>query len=161
LTPPAPTISSVIALGLQTSRASAVLPVRRIPLDHLVLSRHQNAIGQRHDLGLDIPSVALLLCGMFNAYFLALIIASVIGTVAFAVAGRPALVIGIGLIAAFAVSARRCFLRQMDPSLVPGMPAMPMRRAGCIGAACCAMRSSLSLSWAAFLISRSRRLNQV
>jgi hypothetical protein len=66
---------------------------------------------------LDIPPVALLLRGMFNAYFLALIIAGVIGTVAFAVAGRPALVIGLGLIAAFAVAARRWFLRQMDAQL--------------------------------------------
>jgi hypothetical protein len=54
---------------------------------------------------------------MFNAYFLALAIAGVIGTVAFAVAGRPAFVIGVGLIAAFAVSARRWFLRQMDAQL--------------------------------------------
>ncbi len=66
---------------------------------------------------LGIPPVALLLRGMFNAYFLALAIASVIGTVAFAVAGRPAFAIGIGLIAAFAVSARRWFLRQMDAQL--------------------------------------------
>jgi len=66
---------------------------------------------------LDIPPVAQLLRGMFNAYFLTLTIASVIGTVAFAVAGRPALVIGIGLIAAFAVWARGWFLRQMDAQL--------------------------------------------
>jgi hypothetical protein len=112
---------------------------------------------------LDIPPVALLLRGMFNAYFLALAIASVIGTVAFAVAGRPAFAIGIGLIAASRSRHAAGFCGRWMPSLVPGMPAMPMRRAGCvgcIGAGCCAMRSSLSLSWAAFLISRSRQFNQ-
>ena len=66
---------------------------------------------------LDIPPVAQLLRAMFNGYFLTLTIASVIGTVAFAVAGRPALVIGIGLIAAFAASSRRWFLRQMNARL--------------------------------------------
>jgi hypothetical protein len=66
---------------------------------------------------LDIPAVAQLLRGMFNVYFLMMIIAAVIGTVAFAVAGRLVFTVGIGLIAAFAVSARRWFLRQMDAQL--------------------------------------------
>lgn len=66
---------------------------------------------------LDIPAVAQLLRGMFNAYFVAVIIAGVIGTVAFAASGRLVVAIGIGLIAAFAVSARRWFLRQMDAQL--------------------------------------------
>ena len=69
---------------------------------------------------LDIRPVAVLLRGMFNAYFLALTVAGVIGTVTFAVEGRPAFVIGIGLITAFAVSARRWFLRRMDAQLDPG-----------------------------------------
>lgn len=68
---------------------------------------------------LDIPPVARLLRGMFNAYFLTLIVAGVVGTIAFAVAGRPAFVIGIGLIAAFAFSARRWFLQHMDAQLGP------------------------------------------
>ena len=66
---------------------------------------------------LDIPPVALLLRGMFNGYFLAMITAGVIGTLAFAVAGRLVIAIGVGLIAAFEVSARRWFLRQMDAQL--------------------------------------------
>jgi hypothetical protein len=66
---------------------------------------------------LDVPPVALLLRGMFNGYFLTLAIAGVIGTIAVAVAGRLVLAIGIGLIAAFAVLARRWFLRQMDAEL--------------------------------------------
>ena len=66
---------------------------------------------------LDIPAVAQLLRGMFNAYFLMLTIAGVISAVSFAVDGRPAFVIGIGLIVAFAVWARRWFLREMDVQL--------------------------------------------
>jgi len=50
---------------------------------------------------LDIPPVAQLLRGMFNYYFLAVIIAGVFATLAFAVAGRLDFTLGIGLIAAF------------------------------------------------------------
>jgi len=56
---------------------------------------------------LDIPPVTQLLRGLFNAYFLLLAIAGVIGMVAFAVEGRLVAVVGLGLIAAFAVVARR------------------------------------------------------
>ena len=66
---------------------------------------------------LDIPPVALLLRAMFNGYFLTLAIAGVIGTIAVTVDGRLVLAIGIGLIAAFAASSRRWFLRQMDARL--------------------------------------------
>ena len=66
---------------------------------------------------LDIPPVALLLRAMFNGYFLTLAIAGLIGTIAVAAAGRLFLAVGIGLIAAFAVSSRRWFLRQMDARL--------------------------------------------
>ena len=66
---------------------------------------------------LDIPEVTQLLRGLFNAYFLMMSIAGVIGTVTYAVAGRPVFAIGIGLIAAFAVWARGWFLRQMDDEL--------------------------------------------
>ena len=54
---------------------------------------------------------------MFNAHFLMLSIAGVIGTVVFAVTGRPVFAIGIGLIAAFALWSRRWFLRQWDVQL--------------------------------------------
>jgi hypothetical protein len=66
---------------------------------------------------LDIRPVALLLRGMFNGYFLSLAAAAVVGTIAVAVAGRLVLAIGIGLIAAFAVSSRRWFLRRMDAQI--------------------------------------------
>jgi hypothetical protein len=66
---------------------------------------------------LDIPQVALLLRAMFNGYFLTLAFAGVIGTVAVAATGRLVLAVGIGLVAAGAVSSRRWFLRQMDARL--------------------------------------------
>jgi hypothetical protein len=66
---------------------------------------------------LDIPPVAQLLRGMFNYYFLMMRIVGITGMVAFAVAGRPAFAVGVGVIAAFAVWARRWFLRQMDAQI--------------------------------------------
>jgi hypothetical protein len=66
---------------------------------------------------LDIPAVAILLRAMFSGYFLTVAIAGAIGTLAVAVTGRLVLAIGICLIAAFAVSSRRWFLRQMDARL--------------------------------------------
>ena len=69
---------------------------------------------------LDIEPVALLLRGLFKAYFLMTGIVGVIGTVAFVVAGRLVFAVGIGLIAAFAIWGGRWFLRQMDAQLVAG-----------------------------------------
>jgi len=63
---------------------------------------------------LDIPAVALLLRAMFSGYFLTVAIAGAIGAMAVAVAGRVVLAIAIALIAAFATSLRRWFLRRMD-----------------------------------------------
>jgi hypothetical protein len=63
---------------------------------------------------LDIEPVALLLRGLFNAYFAMMTIAGAVVTMAFAVAGRPVSAICIGLMTAFAVSARRWSLRRMD-----------------------------------------------
>ena len=64
---------------------------------------------------LDIPPVTQLLRGMFNAHFLMVSIAGV--SLAFAVAGRLTFAIGVGLIAAFAVWARRGVRQQMDAEL--------------------------------------------
>jgi len=69
---------------------------------------------------LDIRPVALLLRAMFNGYFLTLAIAGAIGTMAVVLDGRLVLALGIGLIAAFAVSSRRWFPRQMDARLSDG-----------------------------------------
>src|SRR5882757_4116868 len=62
-------------------------------------------------VSLDIRAVAQLLRAMFSGYFL---------TLAVAAEGRLILAIGIGLIAAFAASSRRWFLRQMDARLSDG-----------------------------------------
>jgi hypothetical protein len=66
---------------------------------------------------LDIPEVTQLLRGMFDYYLLAVIIFGVIATLAFAVAGRLGFTLGLALIAAFAASERRWFMRRMDAQL--------------------------------------------
>jgi hypothetical protein len=66
---------------------------------------------------LEIPQVAQLLRAMFSGYFLTVAIAGAIGTLAVAVEGRLFLALGIGSIAAFAMSSRRWFLRHMDARL--------------------------------------------
>jgi hypothetical protein len=66
---------------------------------------------------LDIPQVTMLLRGLVNGYFLMLAIAGGMGTLAVIFGGRWLLALGIGLIAAFAVWARRWFLRHMDIEL--------------------------------------------
>jgi uncharacterized membrane protein len=66
---------------------------------------------------LDIAEVTQLLRGMFNAHFLMTGIAGGIGTVTFALTGRPVFAIGVALIAAFAVWARGWFLQLWDAQL--------------------------------------------
>jgi len=63
---------------------------------------------------LDVVPVTRLLRGMFDSYFIALAVAGGIGTLAVLADGRPALALGIGLIAAFALLSRRWFLERMD-----------------------------------------------
>jgi len=66
---------------------------------------------------LDIKPVGQLLRGMFNAYFVALNIAGLIGMVVVTLDGRLLLALGMGLIAALADWSRRWFLPQMDARL--------------------------------------------
>ena len=68
-------------------------------------------------VSLDIPPVTQLLRGMFSSYFLMVAIAGVVGTVALAAEGRLFVALGIALIAAFAVAARRWFLPRWDEQL--------------------------------------------
>jgi hypothetical protein len=63
---------------------------------------------------LEDPVVTWLLRGLFSFHFRAVSIACLVGAVAFAMAGRPVVAVGIGLIATFAVYARSWFLRRMD-----------------------------------------------
>ena len=109
---------------------------------------------------LDIPPVTQLLRGMFSVHFLMTSVAGVIGTVVFALTGRPLFAVGVALITAFAVWSRRWFLRQWDIQLSAREPATPMPCAacgGCIGAACWSNAVQLSPSCAAFPMSRPRR----
>ncbi|MBR0756705.1 hypothetical protein JQ604_31385 [Bradyrhizobium jicamae] len=67
---------------------------------------------------LDVPEVTQLLRGLFNAHFLMVGILGMIGTLAYALAGRWTFAVGIGLVAAFAVWGRGWFLEQMDAQLI-------------------------------------------
>ena len=66
---------------------------------------------------LDIPPVTQLLRGMFSVHFLMTSVAGVIGTVVFALTGRPLFAVGVALITALAVWSRRWFLQQWDVQL--------------------------------------------
>ncbi len=66
---------------------------------------------------LHVPEVTQLLRALFSGYFLVVALAAAVATAAFAVAGRPALALGVALIAAFAFGARRWFLRRIDAEL--------------------------------------------
>jgi hypothetical protein len=66
---------------------------------------------------LDIPQVTQLLRGMFDIQFVMLGVTGAIGTLIFALAGRPAFAVGIGLIAAGAILGRRRFMGMMDAEL--------------------------------------------
>ncbi|MDH2341807.1 hypothetical protein [Bradyrhizobium sp. SSUT77] len=66
---------------------------------------------------LDIKPVAQLLRGMFNAHFLVMRVAGIVGTAAFLLDGRLVAAIGVGLIAALAICGRRWFMPRMDDQL--------------------------------------------
>ena len=66
---------------------------------------------------LDIQPVAQLLRGMFNAHFLVMRVAGIIGAVAFLLDGRLVAAMGVGLLAALAIYGRRWFMQQMDEQL--------------------------------------------
>ena len=71
-------------------------------------------------VSLDVPPVTQLLRGMFSSYFLMVAIAGAVGTVCVAVTGRLFVTLGIALIAAFSVWARRWFLQRWDAQLSAG-----------------------------------------
>jgi hypothetical protein len=66
---------------------------------------------------LDIQPVAQLLRGMFNAHFLVMRVAGLIGAVAFLLDGRLVAAMGVGLLAALAIYGRRWFMQRMDEQL--------------------------------------------
>ncbi|WP_439369740.1 hypothetical protein [Bradyrhizobium sp. DASA03120] len=66
---------------------------------------------------LDIQPVAQLLRGMFNAHFLVMRVAGVVGTVALLLDGRLLAAMGVGIIAALAIGGRPWFMQRMDDQL--------------------------------------------
>ncbi|SRR4051794_4279681 len=66
---------------------------------------------------LDIQPVAQLLRGMFNAHFLVMRVAGIIGAAAFLLDGRLLAATGVGLIAALAICGHRWFMPRMDNQL--------------------------------------------
>ncbi|PDT88260.1 hypothetical protein CO669_21805 [Bradyrhizobium sp. Y36] len=69
---------------------------------------------------LDIQPVAQLLRGMFNAHFLVMRVAALIGSVALLLDGRLLAAVGVGIIAALAIWGRRWFMRRVDDQLSAG-----------------------------------------
>ncbi|MCS3726600.1 L-asparagine transporter-like permease [Bradyrhizobium betae] len=66
---------------------------------------------------LDIQPVAQLLRGMFNAHFMVMRVAGVIGTLAFLLDGRLAAATGVGLLTVLAIYGRPWFMQRMDHQL--------------------------------------------
>src|SRR3954452_25082946 len=66
---------------------------------------------------LEVPEVARLLRGHFHGSFLMMSIAGALATAGVVAAGRPGFALGISLLAAFWVVARRWFLQRIDAEL--------------------------------------------
>ncbi|WP_018320732.1 hypothetical protein [Bradyrhizobium sp. WSM2793] len=92
--------------------AVAVMVILLFPMGYFTLASPAFLL-----VKLDIQPVAQLLRGMFNAHFLVMRIAAVIGTVAFLLDGRLAAAMGVGMIAALAIWGRSWFMRRMDDQL--------------------------------------------
>lgn len=63
------------------------------------------------------PIVTWLLRGLFNFHFLAVSVTCGIAVMAFLLASRPLVAMGIGVVAILAIGARRWFLSRMDAEL--------------------------------------------
>jgi hypothetical protein len=66
---------------------------------------------------LSIPQVTMLLRGMFSVYFLMVIAAGLLATVAFAATAHPLGALALALLTGFAFIERRWFLGRMDREL--------------------------------------------
>ncbi|WP_421995941.1 hypothetical protein [Roseococcus sp.] len=63
------------------------------------------------------PIVTWMLRGLFNVYFSVVSVTCGIAVMAFLLADRPLVALGIGVVAALAIGARRWFLSRMDAEL--------------------------------------------
>jgi hypothetical protein len=92
--------------------AVAVMIILLFPMSYFTLASPAFLL-----VRLDIQPVAQLLRGMFNAHFLVMRVAGVIGMVALLLEGRLMAAMGVGLIAAMAIWGRPWFMRRMDDQL--------------------------------------------
>ncbi|MBB4369749.1 hypothetical protein GGD63_002539 [Bradyrhizobium sp. cir1] len=92
--------------------AVAVMVILLFPMGYFTLASPAFLL-----VKLDIRPVAQLLRGMFNAHFLVMRVAGIIGTVAFLLDGRLLAAMGVGIIAALAIWGRGWFMRRMDDQL--------------------------------------------
>jgi len=92
--------------------AVAVMVILLFPMGYFTLASPAFLL-----VKLDIQPVAQLLRGMFNAHFLVMRFAGIIGTVILLFDGRLLAATGVGLLAALAIWGRRWFMQRMDDQL--------------------------------------------
>ncbi|PIT00258.1 hypothetical protein TSA1_05380 [Bradyrhizobium nitroreducens] len=92
--------------------AVAVMVILLFPMGYFTLASPAFLL-----VRLDIQPVAQLLRGMFNAHFLVMRVAALIGTVALLLDGRLLAALGVGMIAALAIWGRRWFMQRVDEQL--------------------------------------------
>ncbi|MFB6416086.1 MULTISPECIES: hypothetical protein [Bradyrhizobium] len=92
--------------------AVAVMIILLFPMSYFTLASPAFLL-----VKLDIQPVAQLLRGMFNAHFLVMRVAGIIGTVALLLDGRLLAALGVGMIAAVAIWGRRWFMQRVDDQL--------------------------------------------
>ncbi|MBR1131967.1 hypothetical protein [Bradyrhizobium iriomotense] len=92
--------------------AVAVMVVLLFPMGYFTLASPAFLL-----VKLDIKPVAQLLRGMFNAHFLVMRVAGVVGMAALLLDGRLLAAMGVGIIAALAIWGRGWFMRRMDDQL--------------------------------------------
>ncbi|MHC2626282.1 hypothetical protein ACVIW2_008314 [Bradyrhizobium huanghuaihaiense] len=92
--------------------AVAVMVILLFPMGYFTLASPAFLL-----VKLDIQPVAQLLRGMFNAHFLVMRVAGIIGTVILLLDGRLLAAMGVGVLAALAIWGRRWFMQRMDDQL--------------------------------------------
>ncbi|MBR0706502.1 MULTISPECIES: hypothetical protein [Bradyrhizobium] len=92
--------------------AVAVMVILLFPMGYFTLASPAFLL-----VKLDIQPVAQLLRGMFNAHFLVMRVAAIVGTVVLLLDGRLLAAMGVGIIAALAIWGRPWFMQRMDDQL--------------------------------------------
>ena len=92
--------------------AVAVMVILLFPMGYFTLASPAFLL-----VKLDIQPVAQLLRGMFNAHFLVMRVAGLIGMVILLLDGRLLAAMGVGLLTALTIWGRRWFMQRMDDQL--------------------------------------------